>query len=108
MNAKRFFYIAAGLFLLTGAYSLAASRAQGQVSGTHIVGVAAGLAPPDHGGPAAIAVADNGDWYYLVGWDGVAARPWSSIAWQRGGSIGLGTVSAEALPWSRVKGSYRK
>jgi|CXWL01.1.fsa_nt_gi hypothetical protein len=109
MNAKSFFYVAAGLFLLTAAYTIGASRAQGQATSSHVVGVTGGFRSPATGFPegSAVAVTDNGDWYYLDGFDGVP-RPWSSVTWQRGGNIGLGTVGIGAVPWSGVKDSYRK
>ena len=108
MNAKSFFCVAAGLFLLTAAYTIGASRAQGQVTGSRVVGVTGGVLSPLGISGAVVAVADNGDWYYVQTFDGVAPRPWSSVAWQRGGNIGTATIGAGAMPWSGVKDSYRK
>lgn len=109
MNAKSFFYGAASLFLLTAAYTLGASRAQGQATSNHVVGVAGGIrsAATGYEGSTVVAVVDNGDWYYLDTFSG-APGPWSTVTWQRGGNIGVGTVGTGAMPWSSVKDGYRK
>ena len=109
MNAKGFFYIAAGTFFLTAAYALGASRVQGQATSNHIVGVTGGIrsAATGYEGSSVVAVVDNGDWYYLDTFTG-APRPWSTVTWQRGGNIGVGAVGTNGMPWSGVKDGYRK
>ncbi len=72
MNAKRFFYISAGLFLLAAAYSLGARDA----TATYV----------DHagGGPVVAATysgtllrSDGQVWYYRLG----DAEPWARVDW---------------------------
>ena len=106
MNAKRFFYSAAGLFLLTAAYTLGAGRAHGQVPTSRVVGIA--HATLDGGGnlrEGLVVVTENGDWYYKVTFPDAT---WPNAQWIRGGNIGVGTVGVGEEPWSGIKNSYRK
>jgi hypothetical protein len=106
MRAKRFFYIAAGLFLLMAAYSLGAARVQGQISTGRFVGITQAQSYDSVGNLqfVAIAVAESGDWYYQVSMPG----HWPNVPWQRGGNIGGGSVGVDGATWSGSKSAYRK
>ena len=106
MNAKGFFYGAAGLCLLTVAYTVGAGRAQGQVSSNRVVGITNLTLDVDGRSDLGVmVVTENGDWYYK---DTLGDSAWRTTPWVRGGNIGVGPVGAEPVPWSGVKGAYRK
>jgi hypothetical protein len=107
MSAKRFFYSAAGLFLLTAAYTLGAGRAQGQSPTNRVVGVSNATLDNGGGSPrdGLVVLTENGDWYFRVT---MPDPTWPNAPWVRGGNIGIGPVGAESVPWSGAKGSYRK
>lgn len=103
MNAKRFFYVCAGLLLLVVAYTLGASKAQSQGTTNKVVGVAAGdYATTGH---LVIAMTENGDWYWNRTHDNTG---WPNQAWMFGGNVFGGTISTQPTSWSKVKGDFKK
>lgn len=103
MKAKSFFYAAAGLFLLAAAYTLGASRVQGQATSNRVVGITSS-AFLGNAGYGLMAITENGDWYYQ--WTGNAT--WPNTPWIRGGNIGIGPIAVEPTTWSTTKSTYRK
>jgi len=99
MRAKQFFYTSAGILLLVIAYSVGASRAQGQAQGDQI---AALINQTTDGSERYMAVTTNGDVY-------TAADLNNGIpgAWTFRNNV-FGNVASQGRTWSGVKQQYRK
>jgi hypothetical protein len=111
MNAKRFFYVCAGLFLLVAAYSLGAHRADAQ-SGGQFAGISV------YAGTTT-AITSSGDVYAINAAPSVASGTYCEFGWSPPyfgcvntwtylGNVLGGTVPAAGSTWSGVKGGYRK
>jgi len=114
MNARRFFFVAAGILLLVVAYAIGASRVTAQ-TGNQFVGIAADISQR-----TTLAITTNGDVYGRQG-DvqcgfgpnglGFVAQAGCPSGWVYIGNV-LGTPSDAQPPapptWSKVKGDYRR
>lgn len=101
MRAKQFFYAAAGILLLVIAYSLGASRVQGQTPMARFVGITSAGSSDTGGSTYLVAITENGDWYYQY------TNTTPPAPWAFGGSI-PGAVPVQQQSWSGVKQEYRK
>lgn len=112
MNAKRFFYMSAGILLLVIAYTIGARKADAQ-SGGQFAGIAV-----DYNSRQTYAITTTGSIYARAAIpDGCSA---ASITWrtcsvpeQDGGWVYMGNVlggaiAVEGKSMSDVKASYRK
>jgi len=120
MDARRFFYVCAGILLLVIAYSIGTSKADAQ-GGGQFAGIAS-LEGGNYGGPALVAIASNGDvfaraavpgsdwvnnaWSCQLSWKSYCQGGESS--WQYMGNVAGGTVPTEAQSWSGLKQGYKK
>lgn len=112
MNAKRFFYVSAGILLLVIAYGVGAHRVEAQGGGDFT-----GIAVHCNG---LIAIKGNGDLYFRTAYPAVQEQGggvswWSSVCsgfssngWQYAGNVSGGPIAVEGKSMSDVKGSYRK
>lgn len=91
--ARRFFYIAAGMFLLALSYHLGAGTATAQPPGNPVVGIAAGAS-------GFIAVTANGDTYQF---GNGGPNVWHGTGNVFGGS----PTPAVRESWGQVKARYR-
>jgi hypothetical protein len=112
MNAKRFFYVCAGLFLLVAAYSIGAKKADAQAGGPFV-----GLVATESNGVSYLAITASGECYgnvARVDCDGPGSTPYfmdtgrGCVGWTYLGTILNGTVPAAGSTWSGVKNGYRK
>ena len=96
-QAKAFFFVAAGILMLVGAFHLGAQTAQGQ-AGSPVVGIA-GFANSGLG-----VVTENGD-FYSAGYANPSVGPFT---WQFQGNILSGApVQSTETTWGRIKADRR-
>jgi hypothetical protein len=102
MNAKRFFYVAAGILLLVVAYSIGARQVGAQAPDSPFVSIT-----PSPGGIAVFAITAGGDVYtsaLTVNTPPGYAEPAGFHYW---GNVRGGTVQAQGKSISDVKSAYR-
>ncbi len=136
MSAKRFFYVAAGLFLLAAAYGLGARDAtatyvdhagggpvvamSGGISflrsdGTAWAFVRGGWEPVTWVDPVPVPISDIAFWDFQtlvtktgVFWEIDTSGGTTPYPWANRGQIPLPPVSVEGRAWGTVKSAYRK
>lgn len=113
MQAKRFFYVCAGVLMFALAYHLGASRAGAQSSGGGFAGITITDGP---NGGSTVAITVTGDIYGRPGaptcFNGNVPFGWSPTScsgeWVfMGNVLAGGTVQTQAKDWSAVKDGYR-
>lgn len=112
MNAKRFFYVSAGILLLVVAYSIGARKADAQQGG-QFAGITA-----DHNSRQTVAITTTGDIYARnASPEGCSssATTWKTCTfpaddhgWVYMGNVLGGPIAVEDKSMSDVKASYRK
>jgi hypothetical protein len=108
MNAKRFFYVAAGILLLVIAYSIGAHQADAQSGSSQFVGISV-----DPQNSATTAITSSGDIYARgdnpycdsqhMQWGGQEG----SCGWTYMGNVLGGAIAVQSKSMSDVKGAYR-
>ena len=117
MNAKKFFYVCSGLFLLVAAYSVGARRADAQAGG-QFAAFTSTLSYPA-GYPVPLAITASGDIYTRpvalqvdcqggVSWTPAAGGGCIEPGWVYMGNVLGGSIQVEGKTWSDVKDGYRK
>lgn len=122
MNAKKFFYVCAGILLLVIAYSVGAHKAGAQ-SGGQFAGITS-IHAHGSGVEVPLAITTTGDLYARSAAPSQAVTPnggfacgfqgWGSDCfgadpgWQYMGNVLTGNVAVDQKTWSSVKQGFKK